>query len=369
MKLKIILLFILLNGVLFADIPIPFNYTIVPGINLFPVNNPVLFSTGTISAEVPVLYGFQAGPVYGLSHSSVLGFQTGGVFVLSGGSVTGFQSGGVFAVSGGPVHGVQASGVFNIAAGSMRGLQAGGVFNIADRDVRGFQTAGVFNISDGLKGLQAGGIFNIAGGSVYGFQVAGIFNVAQRLFGTQISVVNVSDHITGVQLGIINVASVSYEAVPLGLINIYSDGIQDVSVWMDDNNRLYQGIETGSRAVYTLIYTGTDRENITETEGRILGGGLGYRLYPGFGAIDMVLGGKTELKDFSSQTWTPEGRFSVSVNIGRLSVTGGVSGDLKIRNYNDDAGYFSKNSGYLIDDNHEVMYSLFFGGKLHLNAY
>ncbi len=328
---KILIIFITSLTIFLTAEDIPFNFTVVPGVNIFPGENTTNLSTGLISSEVYELDGIQLGPVY--------------------------------AVSVKEMDGIQASGVLNIAGGETDGIQAAGVVNIAGY-VDGLQAAGTVNLSDDLNGFQAAGVVNIAE-DVDGFQVSGVVNIAESFDGGQVGVVNISSKADGIQVGVINIVSESSnDTLAIGLLNLYEDGITDLSVWMDSYQNIYQGVETGSRRLYTLLYTGAKQENLTSMDERIFGGGFGFRFYPSFFDIDLVLGAKYEYE--THRIWTPEAKASVGINLGSISLFGGVNGDFNIEGYNDDAIFFNENHSYELTKNVNLYYSWFAGVKLHM---
>ncbi|MGL1893136.1 MAG: hypothetical protein OCD02_15995 [Spirochaetaceae bacterium] len=362
-----------------------FNFTIIPGVNLYPNQEITYISTGFISSEVNQLDGLQFGPVYSVSANKVDGLQASGVFNVAGGNVDGFQAAGVFNTAEN-VDGFQAGGVFNISD-DIDGFQAGGVFNITQKvdgfqaagvfniseDIDGFQAAGVFNQSDDLIGLQSAGVWNTAD-DVIGVQVAGVINSAKNVNGSQISVINTATGGKNLQIGIINVVTDnSSRATPIGLLNFYADGIFEVSAWMDTREYIYQGLETGSKHFYTLHYTGTKEENFKELEGRIFGTAFGVRSDLLFLNFDLTAGGKfiyysdTEDDCFaeSFSVWTPDVKASLGLELGALTLFAGVDADLKIDKYNQDSDFFIGNDSIKLSDSLDLHYTFFAGLKLN----
>ncbi len=377
-KLLIIITILTINITLMAQSG-GMNFTVVPGINIFPNQENTLFSTGLISSEVINLNGMQVGPVYSICKENMRGVQIGGVYNIALDNSSGFQAGGVFNI-GKEFDGFQAAGVFNISE-YLDGFQASGVFNIAE-DVDGFQAAGVFNKADDFDGFQVSGVtnvsddfdgFQVAGvnnvsADLDGVQIAGVANVAQRVNGSQIGVINIASSGDNFQLGIINVVTEdSTDSVPVGLINLYTDGVVDVAVWMDSKDIFYQGLASGSKNFYTLFYTGSTSDDFYELNKRVFGTALGYRRDISLGYFDLTAGGKHMfLQDAYSQV-TPEARATLGINVGAFAIFGGVSGMFKIDEYNNFSPMFDGLNSVEIRENVDMYYDWFVGVKLGLN--
>lgn len=359
----LLLIFLGLN--LYSIKVMPFNFTVVPYLNLLPEADTTILATGFISSNVRGINGVQAGPVFSTTTSDMTGVQASGVFNIVEGNIKGLQTAGVFNINTGEILGIQTSGVFNISEKDLKGIQAAGVFNIVDGDVMGLQASGVFNICNNVNNsLQVAGVFNIAD-DFYGAQVAGAFNIAERVKGTQIGVVNVANKTKGVQIGVVNVTyGKSNNAIPIGVLNFYNDGIMDVFAYGDFNNNFYYGIETGSKHFYTQLYLGHKDEEYDNINNYIVGYGLGLRP---FKAFDIVLGAKNYMNRCEYQNYpTPSGKASLSLDLGAVSIFGGIQGDFSIDNYNDESDFFHGKNSYEIESGVIVFYNYFVGVKLHL---
>ncbi len=301
----------------------------------------------------------------------VYGVQAAGIGAIAEGKLYGLQGGGIFAIGGGPVAGAQMSGIFNIAAQGVSGVQSAGVFNIAsgrasDKDTRTIQLAGVFNLADDdLYGMQAAGIFNIADRDMAGVQAAGVFNVAHDVTGAQVSsIVNVAHTVRGVQVGLVNVTDNLY-GLSFGLVNIVKNGIFDAGVWQDDDDRLYAFLQRGSNTVYSILYAGLPKEDLTNTaEHLAAGAGLGYRLGGGrrwAPALDLDLSVKGELSlesiadamgggaDYTPALF-PSLRASLRVPVGLgFALHGGVILDADVGDWATVADQFRSASPYAMD--------------------
>lgn len=365
MRKLFLLLFTVLGLNLFSLKVMPFNFTIVPYLNLLPEADTTILATGFISSNVKGLSGAQAGPVFSTTTGDMTGVQASGVFNLVEGNVKGVQAAGVFNINTGEVLGLQSSGVFNISERSVKGVQASGVFNITDGDVTGIQASGVFNICNNVNNsLQAAGVFNIAE-DFYGAQIAGVFNIADKMKGTQIGVVNVSNWTKGIQIGVVNVSyGKSSKAVPIGLLNFYNDGIMDIFAYADTNSSFYYGIETGSKYFYTQLYTGYRDDKYNDIDNYIIGYGLGVRPVDAF---DLVLGAKNYMNRCEYKNYpTPTAKASLSLDLGPVSIFGGINGDFSIDNYNAGSDFFHGKDSYEIETGIVVYYNYFAGIKLHL---
>lgn len=382
---KIVTIFIcFLSSFLVAEEKIPFNFTVVPGVNLIPGEHNTMIASGLVSSEVYGVTGLQLGPVYSTVESDMNGFQVSGVFNSVKGDSNGLQAAGVYNYNGGNFNSVQLSGVFNIVEGErVNGFQAAGVYN-SSNNVNGCQLAGVFNKADLVNGVQIGGAFNKAesinllqlSGAVNiaevanGLQIAGAANIIKHGSGLQLSgAVNIAKEFNGLQIGVVNIVSGSSKgSVPIGVINLYQDGIFDVAVWMDDKGILYTGLETGNKYFYTQIYTGNHHRDKFLINNRISGAGLGYRFFPdSIINFDIVTGAKFEVgssEALCENNWAPEVKTSASLKLGPLAITGGVMFNLMIDGYNENASFFKDKERIKIDRDLDAYYNYFAGVKL-----
>lgn len=349
MNKRIILILISIMSKFLVSGEIPFNYTIVPGISLFRLNDKTNIATGTISSEVHSLDGVQLGPIYSISY----------------GEANGVQASGIFNITGGPGSLVQLAGIMNISD-SLDGVQFSGIINIAE-DFNGVQSSGIINIADRGDGAQISGLINISD-DFDGIQSAGLINIADRVEGLQLSgLINIADSGDVFQIGIINiVAEDSSEAVPLGVINLYENGIFDLSYWVDDSDRLYQSIKTGSKHLYTEFYTGSMELDFESMEDRVFGAALGFRSGTSTLHIDTTLGAMFQYEDSYDQLWIPEVKSQLGLSLGSLSLFAGVSGKFAIVDYSDNVEFLS-NSRYIeVNDYVDIYANLFAGISLEL---
>lgn len=356
MKKTIIGALILICSILNAEDQRVFNFTFVPGVNLFREDSRTVLATGLLSSNVHSVTGVQFGPLFSTTKEGVEGVQGSGLFNISGDDVSGVQYSGLFNIADGSFHGAQGGGIFNIANGNFNGVQCAGIFNVnRGTTFTGFQGAGILNVSNNSRGLQAAGLINISG-KVRGVQAGGLFNYA--------------DNIDGVQIGLVNIAANNTNgAVPIGVLNLYKNGIKDISAWVDSNRYLYQGIETGGKHVYTLIFTGTKIEDFRKLDSRIFGCGIGYRFYPFFGNIDIVAASKYvyDSEDWKNEdNWTPELRASLSIKLGPLAVFGGAAGNIFIDGYNDEGKFHAASKSLKVFEKVRASGSLFAGVKVQL---
>ncbi|MBL8953032.1 MAG: caspase family protein [Myxococcaceae bacterium] len=209
--------------------------------------------------------GFTATTV-GVTAGRLLGVHAAAVSIASGG-VVGAQVAAVN-VAAGPVLGTQLSAV-NWAS-ELVGFQAGALNRASD--VIGIQ-AGAANVSASFFGIQAGSV-NVAAGPVWGAQL-GVVNVGGDVTGTQVGVINIAGRVTGAQVGVVNIGK---SGVPIGLVNILTNGRYGVAAWANETSVANLAVKMGGENVYSFVVAGV---NPRDTNGRpliSLGAGLGVRL-------------------------------------------------------------------------------------------
>ncbi len=142
--------------------------------------------------------------------------------------------------------GVQGSAFLNVAR-SFRGLQVS-TANVTWDDIRGVQLS-VANYTHDLTGAQAG-VVNVAAGEVR---------------GAQIGVVNYGTRVKGLMLGLVNVAAeVDDDTLPIGLINLFGNGLHELEFFTSDTSLFNLGLKLGSRRFYTLLGAGIHPEKDNE---------------------------------------------------------------------------------------------------------
>lgn len=308
-------------------IQVPFNLSLVPGVGLGPDGDTSesLFSVGLLLAQTGYsnafmaagigtialhdalgiqtagiyttageLAGMQAAGIFNTTRGNATGVQSAGIFNTAGGNLQGLQSAGIFNSTAGLVQGVQAAGIFNEAKGEVQGVQSAGLFNLAGTGISGVQAAALFNSARKVDGFQAAGLFNTAGG-VNGGQAAGLFNTTGKLAGVQaaglfnttstmdgIQVAGLFNYVgegSGAQIGLVNLGK-KMDGLPVGLLNIYLEGIHDLSYWYSLQDRHWIGIDSGNDTFYSGVYAGYHAETpIEELAGLALGVNTGVRLH------------------------------------------------------------------------------------------
>ncbi len=299
----------------------PVTVTVLPGIHLIG-NDPHLttIALGLVIGEAYRIHGGMLSPVLNLAHENLVGVQFAGVGNVVGGDLTGLQSGGVFNLVNGNSYAMQNAGVFNHVLGSGALLQSAGVYNIAVAGFNGIQAAGVFNLTEGsLNGVQAAGVFNHAG-QTNGAQIS-LINVAGDVNGAQIGLVNIGKTVVGTQIGLVNISEEMY-GIPIGLATFVEEGIHDVSVWFEGDERTWLGVQNGSNIFYTLAYAGVRREGKwSELEGFGAGVGVGFRVATRPFYLDLDFGCKrmsdgTDAQErFNSLFATTQGAFFPSARV------------------------------------------------------
>lgn len=364
MKRKVLLIFISILSKFLVSADIPFNFTIVPGVSLFMQDETTNLSTGFISSEVYELDGIQLGPIYTVSSKEANGVQAAGVFNIAAEEGLLIQLAGVMNVAD-RLEGIQFGGVINISD-NLDGIQGGGVVSVA-ADVDGVQMSGVINIAENMDGVQLGGVINVSE-DFRGLQAAGVINVAESVDGAQIGgVINVAESGKNFQLGVINiVAGDSGDSTPLGLINFYEDGIFDISCWMDSSDRIYQSFKSGSNNLYTEFYTGSMDWDFTTVEDRVIGTALGFRKGERNLHIDSTVGAMFMFDQGYNHLWIPEVKTQLGLSFGPLSIFGGVSGKLAIKDYSDNVDFLSDSVYIEISETVDMYTNLFAGFSIEL---
>ncbi|RLB55529.1 MAG: hypothetical protein DRJ42_05985 [Deltaproteobacteria bacterium] len=215
---------------------------------------------------------------------AIEGLSIGGVLSLAEHHVTGLQLGGVVATAPTHLTGLQISGIFGLA-GTLEGGQVGFV-NLATEEATGAQIGFVNTALEDLSGTQVGFV-NAAAGDMGGFQ-AGFVNIAgNESAGMQIGFVNyASGDFDGVQIGFVNVAD---EAdVGIGLVNIYPEGRNHVSVDVDTSGFIQGEFSSGSEYFHSLALVGVNPFHGEPAP--VFGGGVGGRI-PLTEAADLSIDG------------------------------------------------------------------------------
>lgn len=164
------------------------------------------------------------------------GFNLSGIHSSLSGNNTGLQISGVAATIAGNSHGMAVSGIFQDIGGNSLGISVSGLYSVIAGTSVGLQASGIYTQSARTIGVQAAP-FNRSD-KVTGGQI-GLFNQAGTVYGTQIGLVNVADDVYG---------------VPIGLINIIHNGINDVTIWFEDDELIKLGVRNGTRHVYSLFF-------------------------------------------------------------------------------------------------------------------
>lgn len=257
----------------------PFVFSVLPGLGYGMLEADVTnLSVGLLTAAA---YRVEGGMLAGLittAGEDVSGIQLAGIGNHVAGAIRGFQSAGVYNQVSGDSHAAQHAGVFNHVDGIGNVVQTAGVYNIAVGGFNGVQTAGVFNSTDGMiVGAQIAGVYNTAG-PVNGGQIS-LVNVAGNVNGAQVGLVNIGKTVRGTQIGLVNISEELY-GIPIGLVNIIERGIDDVSLWWQEDQRTWLAVQNGSNVFYTLAYAGvrTADEGWKQLDGLSVGAGAGVRV-------------------------------------------------------------------------------------------
>ncbi len=355
--------------------PVPLSVTIIPGLDLVGEDPyAVTVSLGLLVGRAYRVRGGQASSILSIAHEDLSGVQFSGVGNTVGGDLAGFQGAGVFNVVGGNAHAVQNAGVFNRVEGRGAVLQSAGVFNVSAGGFSGVQAAGVFNMTDAtLNGVQAAGVFNRAG-AANGAQVS-LVNIGGDVSGAQIGLVNIGDRVIGTQIGLVNVSREMY-GVPIGLASFVEEGIHNVSIWWEGDERTWIGVQNGSNIFYTLVYGGVERGGRwRELEGLGVGAGIGFRITRRPFYVDFDAGWKrisegadaeerlAALFDAGRGATFPTARIMVGIAIGDgLGWYMGGSFDAAGPLSNDAMGYFGGRANPIPLSGETVLYPRFFTG-------
>lgn len=280
-----------------------------------------------------VLDGLQlsVGPSLGLD--TVKGMQMTATYAHADGRMDGIQVAGGMVLGGEDVEGIQAAGGAAFALGSVRGVQIAGGATLATGDFSGFQaSAGANWIGGSLVGFQLAGGFNQAG-SVDGSQMASV-NGAGDVDGFQLGVLNFARNVDGAQIGIVNFARNT--EVPIGLLNIISEGRFRIGLWGSDLAMGHLALKTGSDSVHSILVGGIRPERARGDEiDWSVGAGLGLHLQSGLGWIhffepEVLVTNVFEGAD--GQALIPSLRFGFGWDLARrFTILAGVSANLSVQ--------------------------------------
>jgi hypothetical protein len=264
---------------------VPFALTFVPGVGTYNVSNKVVNTELGFMAYAGALEGMQLGYLgaYTKDHSN--GLQVGGIYSITRGSFSGLQASGTYGHIQGELEGAQLSGVVGITTGAINGAQFSGVLNLSRDNIDGIQVSGFGNFTRGsLEGAQIGGFINYVKEDLDGAQIAGFINI-------------VEGDATGTQIGIINIGN-SLDGMPIGLLNIYKEGITTLGAWtgMDDRAETYYSLMTGNDWFYNHFFMGGEGPEIWTDPNACVGFGIGLReeLFKGI-ALDVDVNFKTQM--------------------------------------------------------------------------
>lgn len=255
------------------------SFSVFPGMTFGVTNADITtISFGLLTAQAYRVEGFQLSAVVALAGEDLIGGQITGVGGHVAGDITGAQIAGVYNTVGGDSRAFQTAGVFNQVSGVANVYQSAGVFNVAAGGMNGVQTAGVFNQTYGaVNGVQIAGVYNQAG-PIRGAQIS-LVNIAGNVNGAQIGLVNVGGTVNGTQIGLVNISQDMY-GVPIGIVNMVENGIHNVSLWWQEDERAWIGVQNGSNFFYTLVYGGTSMadDGWRELAELSVGAGFGVRV-------------------------------------------------------------------------------------------
>lgn len=233
------------------------------------VDNALSVSLGV--ASLGRLDGFAMALGANWNSDSIRGVQT----AIGGNVVRGEVDGMQLAVGGnwasGPVGGMQlAVGVnvarqggtlgqlavgANVSSTSMSGTQMAVGSSWVDGDFEGYQAAvGLSMVRGKMSGVQMSVGMNWAD-SARGAQLS-LINMGGDVDGMQLGLINVAGKMNGVQLGLINVVKDLESGVPVGLLNIVSNGQFHVEAYGSDVNYANVALKVGSRYLYTTLVVG-----------------------------------------------------------------------------------------------------------------
>jgi len=260
-----------------------FALTVFPGMGTHNLGDKLVhFEIGVI-CQAAAVDGAQLGYIGARTLDYSNAIQAAGIYTIADKSLSGIQSSGIYASVNGEFEGIQAAGIYGQVNGPVSGIQANGLVSTARGDVQGIQVSGLVNTAGALDGIQVAGLVNIARGNVNGIQSAGLVNrIEGNLDGIQSSglINTVTGDADGIQIGIINVAN-SLSGVPVGIINLYREGITTIGGWQDieGGDRSYYSIMTGNNWFYTHFFMGADRFDLwNDARDYSIGTGLGVRL-------------------------------------------------------------------------------------------
>lgn len=200
--------------------------------------------------------GAQASGLMNVAGDSFTGFQATGLLNISGKDFQGFQAAGLLNIVGAKGEGFQAAGFANISGESYSGIQTSGVFNITGEKFTGLQTSGLFNIvGERLKGAQAAGLFNVTGDVLTGLQAA-CFNIAGLSKGIQVGIANVAGTSNGVQIGLVNYTKEENTGVPIGPVNLASNGRIRGICWGGNFVAVTAGVKFMINRLYSITSIG-----------------------------------------------------------------------------------------------------------------
>ncbi len=203
-------------------------------------------SVSALSNRIQNLNGVAVGGIYQHISGNSVGLQIGGIASVVAGDNLGISIGGIYQEIAGNSYGISLSGLYGKISGNTAGIQASGLVSHSQK-VIGLQTA-PFTRSDSVTGAQVG-----------------LLNQAGTVYGTQIGLVNIADDVYG---------------LPIGIINYIRNGINDVSVWFEDDELMKFGFRNGTRNIYSLFFMGFDKEESWKDLNHLIAGtGVGVRIY------------------------------------------------------------------------------------------
>lgn len=268
---------------------------------------------------------------------------------LGFGRVEGMQVSASYAHADGRMDGIQLAGGMVLGADHVKGIQAAAGAAFALGSVEGVQVAGGATLASGdLSGFQASAGANWIGGSLVGFQLAAGFNQAGRVDGSQLAAVNGAGDVDGFQVGVLNFARdvdgvqiglVNFARsvdVPIGLLNIVSEGRFRIGLWGSELAMGHLSLKTGSPTVHSILTAGIRPERARGDEiNWSLGAGLGLHLSSAIRWIDFfepeVLV-TTVFEGADAQALIPALRLGVGWDLARrLAIFAGISANLSVQ--------------------------------------
>lgn len=230
---------------------VPFCLTFVPGVATADIRNKV------VNVELAFLG----------SADAVQGIQLGYLGAVSRDYSNSIQYGSLFAIAKKSMTGVQLSDIFCQISGDMAGVQLSGGVNNISGNLEGVQMAGLLNLAGSVEGIQFSCLGNLNRGNMDGIQISPLFN-------------HTKGNVQGMQIGLVNIAN-DIKGVPIGLINLYREGITTVGFWqeIDGGEQVYHSIMTGSNTLYSHFFVGGSQFDFWEVpEDIAYGFGLGVRV-------------------------------------------------------------------------------------------